>query len=80
MKNIAKAATIYGTGAAEHGNSVAETLGNYAENMGLGAIGGTMGHKVGQQFFGRAHFPPLRNVYEQVTGTAVNSGYKFFKD
>lgn len=75
LKNIAKAATIYGTGAAEHGNSVGETLGNYAENIGIGAIGGTAGHNIGKLMFGRSNFPPERGLYEQTVGTVMGGVY-----
>ena len=75
LKNIAKAATIYGTGAAEHGNSVGETFGNYAENIGIGAIGGTAGHNIGKLMFGRSNFPPERGLYEQTVGTVMGGVY-----
>ena len=48
LKNVVKAGTIYGSRTAEHGNTVGETLGNYAENIGIGAIGGTAGHYLGR--------------------------------
>ena len=79
LKNIAKAATIYGTGAAEHGNSVGETLGNYAENIGIGAIGGTAGHNIGKLMFGRSNFPPERGLYEQTVGTVMGGVYSILK-
>ncbi len=79
LKNIAKAATIYGTGVAEHGNTIGETLGNYAENIGIGAIGGTAGHFVGKLKFGRSNFPPERGLYEQTIGTAMGGAYSILK-
>ncbi len=80
LKKATSYGSFYGTGTAENGNTVGETLGNYAENVGLGAVGGSIGNWVGGQFFGRANFPPLRNVYEQITGTTINKGYNVVKD
>ena len=57
------------------GNTVGETLGNYAENIGIGAIGGTAGHFVGKLKFGRSNFPPERGLYEQTVGTVMGGVY-----
>ena len=57
------------------GNTVGETLGNYAENIGIGAIGGTAGHNIGKLMFGRSNFPPERGLYEQTVGTVMGGVY-----
>ena len=79
MKRAAAYSSFYGTGTAEHGNTIGETLGNYAENIGIGALGGTAGHFVGKLKFGRSNFPPERGLYEQTIGTAMGGAYSILK-
>ena len=80
LKKATSYGSFYGTGTAENGNTVGETLGNYAENMGLGVISGGVGNWAGSQFFGRSYFPILRNGYEQVSDIGLKQVYNYFRD
>ena len=80
LKKAAAYGSFYGTGTTEHGNTLGETLGNYAENMSVGAVSGGVGNWVGGQFFGRSYFPILRNGYEQVSDIGLKQVYNYFRD
>ena len=75
LKNVAKAGTIYGSGTAEHGNTLGETLGNYAENMGSSIVANRIANRFGEKIFGRAAFPMTRNFVEQGVGTVTEKIY-----
>ena len=80
LKKAAAYGTFYGTGTAENGNAVGETLGNYAENMGLGAVGSLAGYGLNKQLFGYAGGVPLvRKTLETTIDTATNKLYNKFK-
>lgn len=80
LKKAAAYGTFYGTGTAENGNTIAETLGNYAENMGLGAVGSLAGYGLNKQLFGYAGGVPLvRKALETTIDTATNKLYNKFK-
>lgn len=80
LKKAAAYGSFYGAGTTEHGNTLGETLGNYAENMSVGAVSGGVGNWVGGQFFGRSYFPILRNGYEQVSDIGLKQVYNYFRD
>ena len=75
LKNVVKAGTIYGSGTAEHGNTVGETLGNYAENIGSSIAANRIANRLGEKIFGRAAFPMTRNFVEQGIGTVTEKIY-----
>ena len=75
LKNVVKAGTIYGSGTAEHGNTVGETLGNYAENIGSSIAANRIANRLGEKIFGRAAFPMTRIFVEQGIGTVTEKIY-----
>ncbi len=80
LKKAAAYGSFYGAGTTEHGNTLGETLGNYAENMSVGAVSSSLGNSIGGKFFGRSYFPTLRKGYEQFSDTSLNQCYNYLKD
>ena len=80
LKKAAAYGSFYGTGTTEHGNTLGETLGNYAENMSVGAVGGVTGYGLNKQFFGYAGGVPLvRKALETTIDTTMNKLYNSVK-
>ena len=75
LKKATSYGSFYGTGTAENGNTVGETLGNYAENIGTSMFGNMAGNHFGEKIFGRAAFPITRNFVEQGVGTVTEKIY-----